>query len=125
AARRYRNLTEMLQAGTLKLSNLEGSTGSNDGRDIVDAHLAASQEVAGMRRRVGSGAMLSVRRVRPSLRGNRVTIMDMAIIDMMCLGDADPARVLKKHGWQINGHGRKAVVAALSGALDRMIGYRP
>lgn len=125
AARRYRDLSEMVQAGTLKLSKIEGGTGGSDGRDVMDAHMAASEELRGMRRRVGSGAMLSVRRVRPSLRGNRLSIMDMTIIDMMCLGDAEPSQVLKRHGWQPDGHRRKAVVVALSVALDRMIGYRP
>lgn len=122
-ARRYRDLVEHLAAGSYKLSQLDRASGSSE-RDFMDARLAVSREVNEMRRRVGSDAMLSVRRMRPDARGSRVTIMDIRIVDLICLGDADPSEVLRKHGWQCNGHGRKAVMVALGRALDRMIGYR-
>lgn len=122
-ARRYRNLVEQLDAGSFKLSQLDRASGSSE-KDFMDARLAVSREVDEMRRRVGNGAMMTVQRMRPGVRGDRVTIMDIRIVDMVCLGDADPSEVLRKHKWPLNGHHRKAVMVALGGALDRMIGYR-
>ena len=125
-ARRYRDLVELLAADGCKLSNLDASTGSGDSGGWMDRRLQVSQEVDILRRRIGNGVALSVRRVRPSDRGaaQRGQILDRVMVDMVCLKGCSVDQVLRAHGWQTNGRGRKAVTDALSAALDRMIGYR-
>lgn len=124
--RRYRDLTEKHAAGGIKCSDLIGRVGGGSGGDFMDVFLAEGAELAAMQRRVGTGAALSVRRVRPSVRGGagRRNIPDRALVDMVCLGGRGVGDVLRAHGWAVKGDTRKAVTEALCGALDRMIGYR-
>lgn len=126
--RRYRDLVELVSAGGLKLSSLgrlaAGSGGGQSDLDWLDRHLSLVAEVDAMRRRVGSGVSMAVRRVRPSARGSRVSIPDQAIVDMVCIGDRSLSQVLRAHGWATHGAARDALLLALCGALDRMIGYR-
>ena len=123
-ARMYRALVEQHEAGGMKLSSIEGRVSGGSGRDFMDAFMAVGHQVEGMRRRIGSGSSMQVRRIRPSARGSRRSIPDRAIVDMICLGDHSVSEVLKAHGWAAKGDTRKALIAALAGALDRMIGYR-
>lgn len=120
-ARRYRALVERLEAGGVKLSRLDGVAG---GGDFMDAFMQVSAEVEAMRRRIGSGTALAVRRIRPSARGSQKTIGDRVLVDMVCLGGMSLSKVLEAHGWAAKGPTRKALQEALCGALDRMIGYR-
>lgn len=124
--RRYHDLVELLTADGTKMSSLQGSMGGPDGRDWMDRRLAVSAEVEGMRKRIGLGVAMSVRRVRPSARGGdqRGAITDRALVDEVCLQGKALADVLRSQGWQVDGRNRKAVSDALSAALDRMIGYR-
>lgn len=124
--RRYHDLVELLSADGTKLSSLQASKGGPDGRDWMDRRLELSAEVEGMRKRIGSGVAMSVRRVRPSARGDhqRGSITDRVLVDMVCLQGKSLADVLRFTGWQVDGRNRKAVADALSAALDRMIGYR-
>lgn len=123
--RRYRALVERHDAGGIKCSDLIGRPGGAGG-DFMDAYLAEGRELAALRRRIGDRAALSVRRVRPGARGGagRRNIPDRALVDMVCLGNRSPSDVLRAHGWAVKGDTRKAVAAALCGALDRMAGYR-
>lgn len=124
--RRYRDLTEKHAAGGIKCSDLTGWVGGGSGGDFMDAYLAEGRELAAMQRRIGTGAALSVRRVRPSARGGagRRNIPDRVLVDLVCLGGRGVSDVLRAHGWAVKGDTRKAVTKALCGALDRMIGYR-
>ncbi|SHL80287.1 hypothetical protein SAMN05444389_101427 [Paracoccus solventivorans] len=125
-ARRYRDLVERHDAGGIRCSDLDRATGDGTGRDFMDAYLAEGREIEAIRRRIGGGASLAVRRIRPSTRGGpaRRAILDRALVDMVCLGDRTLSEVLRGHGWQVDGRHRAALTEALSGALDRMIGYR-
>jgi hypothetical protein len=124
--RRYHDLVELLSADGTKLSQLDGSFGSSDGGDWMDQRLAISRELEGMRRRIGNGVALAVRRIRPSDRGPRArgSILDRVLVDMVCLQGRSLPDVLKGHGWQEDGRNKKALREALCRALDRMIGYR-
>jgi len=67
-----------------------------------------------------------VRRVRPSDRGGPAArqITDMALVDAVCLRGKSIKQALCALGWQGDGRNCRAALEALSGALDRMIGYR-
>lgn len=123
-ARRYRALVERHDAGGVRCSDLVGQQGGGAGGDFMDAYLAEGRELDAIRRRIGAGSAMTLRRIRPSARGSRRSIPDRAVVDMVCLGDATLSQVLRRHGWQVDGHHRKALSVALSAALDRMIGYR-
>ena len=124
--RRYRDLVERHDAGGVKCSDLIGRVGGA-GTDFMDAYLAEGRELAAIRRRVGNGAAMAVRRIRPSARSSaaRRNIPDRVLVDMVCLGNRSVSDVLRVHGWAVYGDTRKAVTQALSAALDRMVGYRP
>ncbi|WP_442772696.1 hypothetical protein [Paenirhodobacter enshiensis] len=125
-ARRYRTLVERHDAGGIKLSSIEGRTGGSGGRgaDVTDLRLIEAREIAALRRRIGEGAAMVVRRVRPSKRGLGASIiLDRRLVDAVCLEDMDPSAVLRAHGWSVDGKHQMLLSAALSGALDRMQGY--
>lgn len=125
-ARRYRALVERHDAGGVKCSALDGRTGGGAGRDFMDAYLDEGREIEAIRRRIGTGASMAVRRIRPSARGgsDRRAILDLSLVDMVCLGDHTLSEVLRAHGWATFGDNRRALAQALGAALDRMIGYR-
>lgn len=126
--RRYRALVERHDAGGVRCTDLVGAvTGeAGSGADFMDAYLAAGRELSSIRARIGSGAAMAVRRVRPSVRGGagRRNIPDRVLVDAVCLADHMPGDVLRAHGWAVKGDTRRAVTEALCAALDRMIGYR-
>ncbi|SMO79147.1 hypothetical protein SAMN06265221_11164 [Paracoccus laeviglucosivorans] len=124
--RRYAALVEFLASDGVKLSKLEASFGGGDGGNWMDRRLQLSDEVAGMRKRIGTGIAMAVRRVRPSERGDahRGPILDRTLVDMVCLQGRSLEDVLKAHGWMKNARTHRGVTEALCGALDRMIGYR-
>ncbi|WP_139291284.1 hypothetical protein [Paracoccus sp. SM22M-07] len=124
--RRYHDLVELLSADGTKLSSLQASKGGPDGRDWMDRRLGLSAELDGMRKRIGSGVAMSVRRVRPSARGatSARIISDRTLLDAVCLKGRGLADVLVFHGWSVKGAHRDALSQALSAALNRMIGYR-
>lgn len=123
--RRYHDLVELLSADGTKLSQLQGSFGSGDSGSWMDKRLELSAEVEGMRKRIGAGVAMNVRRIRPSARGSASAraITDQALVDAVCLKGRGLADVLMFHGWSVKGTHRDALSAALSAALDRMIGY--
>lgn len=124
--RRYHDLVELLSADGVKLSQLQASFGGGGKTDWMDQRMVYSDEVARLRRRIGTGACLQVRRIRPSDRGpnQRGTILDRVLVDMFCLMGYGIKAVLRAHGWQADGRNQKVCREALCGALDRMIGLR-
>lgn len=122
----YRDLAEILASDGTKLSRLDASFGGGDSGSWMDRRLELSERLDTLRRRIGTGTALSVRRIRPSDRGadQRGPIMDRVMVDMVCLEGRTLDQVLKAHGWVKDGRTYKAITEALCGALDRMIGYR-
>lgn len=130
--RRYRDLVQALDAGGYRLSSLEGRTASgsaSDGGDWMDRRLQMSAELDQMRRRIGHGVALQVRRVRPSRRAvvaagedPRCIFTDRDIIDLVCVQDMSCGDLLRHYRWQSNGRNRKVVLDALCAALERMTG---
>lgn len=129
--RRYHDLVEVLSADGTKLSSLEASFGGGSGIDWMDRRLELAAEVEGMRRRIGSGPVIVLRRIRPSQRkrglkpGERAphifTRRDLA--DAVCLRGNSIKQVLAMFDWQDNGRNCRAAMEALAEVLDAMIGY--
>ena len=125
-ARRYAALVERHEAAGQKCASLEarpGGSGGGDGRGFIDAYLDEAAEIARIRRRIGPGATLSVRRCRPSQRGARVSIPDLVLVDAVLLHGRDLSSVLDQHGWAVSGPHRAAARAALASAMDRAQGW--
>lgn len=127
--RHYRDLVERHACAGLKCSSVEAarSSGSGRGGDFMDALLRDREEIDRLRRRIGAGVAMEVRRVRPSERGTRVAIADRRLVDMVCLEDMHLADVLQVSGWvpagqRASGKHIKALQAVLAAALDRMTG---
>lgn len=125
-ARRYRDLVERHDAGGVKLASLEGRTGGGggSGRDFMDTFLAEGREIERLRAAIGSGAAMSVRRVRPSARGDEGArlIRDRDLVDAICLHGKTFRQVLRLYGWGENGRVIVALTKALAACLDRMQG---
>ncbi|MDK8874697.1 hypothetical protein [Paracoccus sp. SSJ] len=124
--RHYAMLVELAAADGTKVSRLDASRAGGDSMGWMDRHLDIAQELTILRNRIGFSAAMTVRRIRPSKRGEtqRGPIMDRVLVDMVCLKGRTLDEVLISHGWKKNARTYKAVTEALSAALDRMIGYR-
>lgn len=127
-ARHYRDLVERHDAGGMRCASLEarGSGGGSSGGEFIDAYLATGNEIQQLRQRIGSGAAMVVRRVRPSARGTTTAsiIRDRDLVDAVCLHGKGFVEVLLAHGWSKDGKNAKALQVALGGCLDRMRGGR-
>lgn len=124
--RHYQALVERHTAGGVRCSSLEAQRGGGGGGEFMDAYLAEAREIDALLRRIGDGAALVVRRVRPSARGGAAAgaITDRALVDAVCLAGLSLAEVLRRHGWAPKGEHRVRLRTALAGALDRMQGSR-
>ncbi len=124
--RQYRALVEFRAAGTMKLSSIEGRAGGSGhgGSDYLDRFRQAGEDLARMRRWIGDGVAMEVRRVRPSKRGTaaRGIITDRALVDAVCLSDQTLSAVLQGHGWARSTAHIAALRGALGAALGRMAG---
>ncbi|WP_323789981.1 hypothetical protein [Thalassovita sp.] len=125
----YRDLVEKHACAGVKCSSLESLSqrGGNGGGEFMDAVLRDRQQIDVLRRRIGDGSALVVRRHRPSTRGSRVPILDRRLVDMVCLEDRAISDVLKAHGWVTDGQSAQgkqitSLSVALAQALDRMMG---
>jgi len=128
-ARHYRAMVERHGAGGMRCASLEASVsgGSGGGGSFIDGFITEGQTIAQMRKRIGIGAAMVVRRVRPSLRGGRGAgvVLDATLVQMVCIDDLSLSEVLRRHGWAAKGEHREALRLALWRALDRMQGYDP
>lgn len=109
--------------GSNTLAGLSGgSVAGGAGRDIRDAQIADLDLMRRLRRRVGGGDALSVRRIRPRQRGERRAVPLLGLVDAVCLAELTLAQVLRGNGWPANGHHIGQAREALSGALRHMMG---
>lgn len=122
--RTYRALIERHQAGAVRCSSIEAmpSGGCGDSDGFTERRLAASRRIDLLHARIGTGSAMAVRRMRPSARGSRASIADRALVDRVCLAEEDISAVLRAYGWSVKGETVQALTAALSAALERMIG---
>lgn len=122
--RHYRDLVERHDAAGVKCASLEGaaSRGGGSGGGFIEALLRDRDEIAELQRRIGAGAAMVVRRIRPSSRGSRLTITDRRLVDMVCLDEKTISDVLRGHGWAIKSALIRALNQSLCDALDRMAG---
>jgi hypothetical protein len=122
-ARRYRTLVERHSAGGVRCSSLEAQRGgSGRGGDFMDAFVAEGDEIRRAHAKIGAGAAMQVRRIRPTNRGAeaRGIITDLALVKAVCLDGMTLSAVLEGSGWSRKGAHREALRVALAAALDRM-----
>jgi hypothetical protein len=123
-ARRYAALFESHSAGGVRCASLEAGRGGSGGGSFIDAYIAEGDQLGLLWSAIGSGVAMSVRRLRPSQRGDgQVTaglIRDRTVVDCVCLHGLTLSEVLARHGWSGKGAHRNALRVALCGALDRM-----
>jgi hypothetical protein len=126
-ARDYRDLVERHAAVGMKCASIEAVTRGGGQSEFIDAYVTEGIRLAAMIARIGTGAALSVRRLRPIKRGGRARriILDRTLVDMVCLGQLSLTQVLEAHGWVSKGDTREALRRGLRDCLDRMQGYGP
>ena len=122
-ARRYRDLVEHHAAGGMKCASLEArSGGGGTSGEFIDAYISVGREIRALQERIGTGAAMAVRRVRPSARGEAVSsiIRDRELVDAVCLNGKSFRQVLAGHGWSDTGRNTAMLQKALAESLDRM-----
>jgi len=122
AARCYRDLVERHACAGMRCSSVEvlcSRTGGGSG-SFIDAVLRDREEIERIRRLIGTGTAMAVRKIRPSKRGSRVHITDRRLVDMVCLEDKPISQVLRAHGWSVRGSSIHALRRALADSLERM-----
>jgi hypothetical protein len=129
--RAYRDLVEAHESAGVRCSSVEVTTRGGDGRSFMDAVLIYRGRIDALRRRMdddgqrpqrGPALVLSVRRMRPSQRGGRISVTARRAVDMICIEDASIADVLREHGWSVKGPTVRTLARGVGAALDRMIG---
>ncbi|RBW58424.1 hypothetical protein DS909_06660 [Phaeobacter gallaeciensis] len=120
--RHYRDLVERYLSAGVRCSSLESvaQSGGSSGGEFIDAVLRDREEIEMLRRRIGSGAAIVVRRHRPSQRGSRSTIFDQRLVDMVCIEELTMTEILKAHKWSVDRKYVRDLKKALADALDRM-----
>ncbi|MCA0952933.1 hypothetical protein LCM16_02470 [Mameliella alba] len=125
----YRDLVERHATAGVRCSSLESlaQSGGGSGGEFMDAVLRDRQRIEVLRNRIGTGAALSVRKVRPSSRGQRGLITDRRLVDSVCLEDLTLSEVLRAHGWaregqSVSGKYVRLLQEVLSASLERMMG---
>jgi len=123
--RDYAALYERCAGSGCKLSSFEGGGGGGSGLSVTDAQLRDLRRLRWFHDKIGRGVAMSVRRVRPTKRGtNRPkAIRDDEIVHLFCVAGRPLSAILKAHGWSDGTKNKKALLAALCDALDRMQGF--
>ncbi len=121
AGRRYAMLVERYEAGGYKCSSLEGRVGGTGSAiDVTDARLMDREEILRIRRAIGDGIAVPVRKIRPSQRGTRVAITDRYLVDAVCLSGMSFREVLRSCGW---GYDTKLVSQLLNRLRELLSGF--
>ncbi|AZV00332.1 hypothetical protein [Paracoccus sulfuroxidans] len=122
--RLYRDLVERHDAGGMRCASLEAGRGGSPsgGGEFIDAFIEEGRVIELLRRRIGHGVAMPVRRVRPSARGGDGARMihDRVLVDDICLHGRSFQSVLERHGWTKTGRNVVALQCALAACLDRM-----
>jgi hypothetical protein len=129
AGRLYAGLAQRLASSGLSCVSVEALAGRGGGKggDVSEARLDDARQLAAMRRRIGPGVALSIRRLRPSERADgrkRRLIRTLDLVNAVCCDGQSLSKVLDAHGWSVKGRTRDAARKALAAALDRVNGYR-
>ncbi len=124
-ARDYRALDEKVQSAGMKCSKaFDVEIGSNGGADFMTAYRRDIERLGWFKRAIGRGDALSVRRhgAHTMDRGQRRSITDAVLIEMVCIRQHALNAVLEAHGWSLAAKNRKPLQSALCAILDRMQG---
>lgn len=117
-ARHYAALVERHEAAGMKCASLEGRSGAGgDGTAFIVAVLEDREEIAALRRRVGSGWALEVAR---ATKRRRVPLTVMELVDRVCLHGETISEILEACGWTAYRETRIWAREKLAEALDRM-----
>lgn len=120
----YRALVERIDAGLCKGSSLEaGRSGSGGSGLAIDTYIQEARWLAELRRRIGDGVTMQVRRHLDRDNARRA-IPVRELVDMVLVQGKTLSDVLRLHGWQPKGETRDMLRRELCSALDRMCGYR-
>ena len=119
--RLYAQLVERYEAGGYKCSSLsERVGGSGSTIDVTDARLMDREKILRMRKAIGDGIAVPVRKIRPSQRGTRVAITDRYLVDAICLSGMSFREVLLSCGWGYNARLIMQLRNALCEKIDLM-----
>jgi hypothetical protein len=119
----YAALVEWRDGSAMKCASLEAGREGGGSGHFIDSFMDRGRQLAELQARIGDGVAMDIRRHMD--RGNtRSRITVRAAVDMACLAGVDLTEVLRRFGWEPDGKNRKALRAAICGALDRMQGYR-
>lgn len=120
----YRALVERHEAGMCKVSSLEsGRSGSSNGALAIDTYIQEARWLEELRRRIGSGATMQVRRHLDRDNARRA-IPVRVLVDMVLVQGKTLSDVLRDHGWAKKTDHLRMLRGELCAALDRMCGYR-
>lgn len=128
AGRRYAALAQYVDGGAMKGSWPSGGGHGGSQEGFTDHRLMLSRDLERIRKRIGPGVVLSIRRIRPSARASgaaRRPITDRALVDQVCLNEMTISEALAAHGWSVKSDHIGAAMRALAQALDRMLGPGP
>ena len=121
----YAALVEWREGSPLRCASLEaGRSGGGGSGLFIDSYIDQGDWLAELRRRIGDGVAMDVRRHMD--RGNtRRGIKVRTAVDLLCLQGVAVKAILKRFGWVGNMRECKDLRLAICGALDRMQGYPP
>lgn len=119
----YAALVEWREGSAVKCASLEaGRSGGGGSGLFIDSYIQQGRWLEELRRRIGDGVAMSMRRHMD--RGNtRRSISVRAAVDMLCLSGVPVKTILARFGWAANTREIGDLRAAICAALDRMQGY--
>jgi len=120
--RDYAALVERCNSSGLSGTSLEVLSGKAGAGSVSEAVHHDMERLRGLRALVGPGLALEVRRVRPSLRGKRVALQHLDLVDWVCVGQMSVVEALLRSGWAKKGEAVRTLRGELCACLDRMRG---
>lgn len=136
AGRAYRALHERVASAGVKCSGaFQVERSGRSGKvDFMDAYIRDVERLDDLRNAIGAGVAKETRERREATAGKvrigdvelrrigRKLITVRALVDAVCLSERSLSAVLEAHGWRATGKNRKALLASLRAALERMRG---
>lgn len=125
--RYYAALFEAHATAGMQCASLEARVdrSGGGGGEFIDAVLRDRQRLDVLRKRIGTGQAMVLRKQRPSARGSRISITDRRLVDAVCIEGRTLSDVLRAHGWAVASKHRDLLRQALCEVLDRMMGPQP